>query len=272
MMHSGALLGEVEVATVDVETTGLAPEKGAEMVEIAVVKMKAGEIEDIWSSLIRIEGKMNSDAEEVHGISEEELRYAPRLEDVMSIFAHKVKGCIILAHNAPFDMGFINIALFKTIRRQLKSPVIDLLGISRYLQPYFVSHRLVDIAGVLNLPAENLHRATGDSLLTAKALTTYSDMYNLWNLPIYRLSQMSRTQPFIRGLDENIVEALNRRLVIRIAYEGKEGVIERDIMPISVKNRFFLEGFCFLRGRIRSFKLNCIKSLKPIEGIYNGEI
>jgi len=266
------LLAEVDIASIDVETTGLAPEAGSEMVEIAVVRMKAGVVDEIWSSLIKINGKMDEDARQVHGIGEDEIAHAPELKDIIDDFIERAKGSVILAHNAQFDLGFINMALYRIKKSQVNLPTIDLLGLSRYLQPYFPNHRLSNIAEILQLPRIDLHRASGDALLSTLVFTKYADTYNLWNLELSRLITISRATSKLSGIDRTLFDALNRRLILHIVYEGASGKSERDVMPVAVKNRAFLEAYCFMREKLLSFKLEGIKSIRILEGIHNGKI
>lgn len=261
------LLSELEFSAIDVETTGLSPEMGSEMVEIAIVKMKTGVVIEIWSSLIKITGKMDEGARQVHKISEEEISQAPELGDVLDDFTDKIKDNVILAHNAPFDLGFINMALYKHRRTQLNLPTIDLLCLSRYLQPYFPNHRLSNIAEILQVPRIDVHRAPGDALLTTLIFTKYADVYNLWNLPISNIMKIQRSTSKFSGISDIFIDALNRRLILHIVYEGASGTSERDVMPVAIKDRTFLEAYCFTRERLLSFKLEGIKSARVLEGI-----
>ncbi|MGQ9706158.1 MAG: exonuclease domain-containing protein [bacterium] len=261
------LLLELRFSAVDVETTGLSPEMGSEMVEIAVVKMKLGIIEEVWSSLIKIEGKMDEEAGQVHGISEKELTHAPELKDVIDDFIYKIRDSVILAHNAQFDLGFINMAIYLNKKKHINLPTIDLLGISRFLQPYFPNHRLSNIAEILNVPRIDVHRAAGDALLTSLIFTKYADIYNLWNISLSNILKFQKPSLKLSGIDNIYIDALNRRLILHIVYEGAGGLSERDVMPVAIKNKTFLEAYCFKREKLLSFKLDGIRSIDVIESI-----
>ena len=96
----------------DTETTGLYPKDGHRVVEIACV-----EIDDciptgrIFHRYLHPERDIDADAERVHGISLASLADAPKFETVVDEFLEFVGDCPLIAHNAPFDRGFINAEL-----------------------------------------------------------------------------------------------------------------------------------------------------------------
>ncbi|MET7132635.1 DNA polymerase III subunit epsilon [Cellulosimicrobium sp. MI9406] len=93
-------------AVVDVETTGLRPSRHDRIVEVAVVHVDAaGRVERTWSTLVNPERDLGPQV--VHGITAADVRHAPRFADVAGTLAGLLEGRVLVAHNAAFDLGFL---------------------------------------------------------------------------------------------------------------------------------------------------------------------
>jgi len=91
----------------DFETTGLSPLRGGRVIEIGAVAVEEGEICGEFHSLVNPGVPVPWAAQRVHGISAEMLEKEPRPEDAFSSFMGFVQGAVLVAHNAPFDLGFL---------------------------------------------------------------------------------------------------------------------------------------------------------------------
>ena len=157
----------------DVETTGLDPRRGHKIIEIAGIRIENGEIDETKSfvSLVNPERDIPWEARQVNKISDEAVRTAPGIEEVMPKFLDFAAGSILVAHNATFDMGFME------AEKQLCWGYVDLpeclctMRLSRALHPNEFGHSLDAVARRLNLTIPQArHRALPDVLLTAHAL------------------------------------------------------------------------------------------------------
>jgi len=143
----------------DIETTGLEPGLD-KIVEIGAVKFDKMGIIARFSALINPGMPMPKEAERVNNISDKMLRGKPLLEEVFPDFIRFIQGTMLVAHNAPFDLGFIRCqAPF------LANPVVDTLEISRELFPGFRSYSLQNLASALRIGTRNAHRAEDDARL-----------------------------------------------------------------------------------------------------------
>lgn len=154
----------------DTETTGLSPKEGHRIIEIGAVeiinKIRTGETFHVY---INPEVEISAGAFRVHGISNEFLSDKPKFDAVVSDFKDFIQDSKLIAHNAPFDMGFINHHL-----RQLKLPailddlVIDSLAIARRKYPG-QKNSLDALCSRLNVDSSNrvLHGALLDAELLA---------------------------------------------------------------------------------------------------------
>jgi len=96
----------------DTETTGLEPKEGHKIIEIGCVEVSHRQITNHhFHEYLQPDRKIDKEAMQVHGISNEMLKDKPRFADIVHIFMEFVQGAELLIHNAPFDVGFINYEL-----------------------------------------------------------------------------------------------------------------------------------------------------------------
>lgn len=118
----------------DTETTGLSPEDGHRLIEIGAVEMIEGGLTgNRFHVYINPERDVPAEAYRVHRISTEMLAGKPRFADdeVAPAFLAFVEGAELIAHNAPFDLGFVNFELEKAGLPRLRNPVIDTVPLAR---------------------------------------------------------------------------------------------------------------------------------------------
>lgn len=150
----------------DTETTGLEPAKGAEMIEIAAQKIRGREVIDEYVQLIKATKPIPPDAQRVHGISQADLDADGRpAKDVLPELVEFIGDAIIVAHNAPFDLGFINAALAQVGLTKLDNQTLDTVELARrYL--LLASYKLSNVAAYLKIPQPSAHRALVDVITT----------------------------------------------------------------------------------------------------------
>jgi DNA polymerase III subunit alpha, Gram-positive type len=156
-------IDEIEFVVLDLETTGFSPRTGDEIVEIGALKISGCEIVDTFQSLVNPRRPMNSHATAVNGITNNMLKNAPLIVEVLPRFLEFAGGAPFIIHNAAFDLPFI---AWKT--RELGLPansniVLDTLLLSRALNPGFQNHKLYTIIEKMNLQLQPAHRALADS-------------------------------------------------------------------------------------------------------------
>lgn len=153
-------LGQDMVA-VDVETTSLSPVTG-EVIEVGACLFSGGAVKARFQSLIRPKGEISQETFELTGIDPEKLREAPLAEEVYGGFLAFLGDHPLVAHNAPFDRGF----LLKTAQRlglPFKKTVLDTLALGRILNPDMKNHRLPDLAAKYGVKLDRHHRADTDA-------------------------------------------------------------------------------------------------------------
>ena len=156
----------------DLETTGLYADKGDCIIEIGAVKMKNGKIIDTFDTFVNPNVKLSSEIISITGITDEMLIDAPSEKDAVKSFINWVGEYPMVAHNAKFDISFINSAYSKYNLGVLNNTLIDTLGLSRYLESNERYHNLATLVIRYNIPwdEEKHHRANYDAEGTALIL------------------------------------------------------------------------------------------------------
>ncbi|WP_142505073.1 PolC-type DNA polymerase III [Melghirimyces algeriensis] len=153
----------------DVETTGLSAVHD-EIIELAAVKVKDGEIVDRFESFVNPHRNLTAMITELTGITDDMVKDAPDLPDVLPQFLQFTEGCVLVAHNARFDMGFLQEACRKTDRKPIHNPVIDTLELGRFLYPQMKNHRLNTLCKRFDIQLTQHHRAIYDAEATGYLL------------------------------------------------------------------------------------------------------
>lgn len=146
----------------DTETTGKYP-LSAEICEVAAVKWRGGQIIDTFHTLIKPSRPMDAEVIAIHGISNEMVQDAPSISAKIGEFHTFIQDCILIAHHAPFDLGFIAIEFESAGLELPKMPVLCSSLLSRKLFPESANHRLQTLIGFFNLPRGAAHRAHDDA-------------------------------------------------------------------------------------------------------------
>lgn len=169
----------------DVETTGLDPRRGHRIIEIAGIRIEDGMVDETktFISLVNPERLIPWEAKQVNKISDDDVRMAPGIEEVLPKFLEFAAGTILVAHNAAFDMGFL------TCEKEMCWGYIDLpeclctMRLSRTLFANEFGHSLDAVARRLNLTLPSArHRALPDVLLTAHALLKMIELGDLQHI------------------------------------------------------------------------------------------
>lgn len=155
-----------DFVVLDIETTGLNSEKD-KITEIGAVKIRNGKIIERFSSFVNPMVPIPSFIVKLTGITDEMVKDAPPIEAVLLEFIEFINGATLVAHNAPFDLGFIK-HYAKVIGEHIHNPVIDTLQLSRKMFPNLDKYRLNIVAKHLGVTLENHHRAVDDSKATAE--------------------------------------------------------------------------------------------------------
>lgn len=175
----------------DLETTGLDPKDGNSIIEIGAVRMRNNQIIDRFDELIDPKMELSEEITRITSITNDMLKGKDTEENVVKRFIEWVGNDILVAHNAKFDLSFINMACFKYNLGRFNFNVIDTLGLSRFLEPRERYHNLTVLMERYNIDwdEEKHHRADYDSEGTS--LILYEMLKKLKDKNINSLKDLS---------------------------------------------------------------------------------
>ncbi|MCD7735786.1 MAG: PolC-type DNA polymerase III, partial [Lachnospiraceae bacterium] len=150
----------------DLETTGFSPQNNR-IIEIGAVKVENGKITKRFSTFVNPEVPIPFRIEELTGINDNMVMDAPTIEKILPEFMEFCEGCVMVAHNASFDMSFI-----EENCRRLSVPCdktsVDTVAIARVLLPALNRFKLDTVAKAVGVSLEHHHRAVDDAGCTAE--------------------------------------------------------------------------------------------------------
>ena len=146
----------------DTETTGLDPASGR-IVEIGAVKFDRRGVIARYNVLINPEMPMPEEAGKVNGITDEMLKDKPLIADVFPDFFDFIGTGVLVAHNAPFDINYVNAELKRIGKSPLANKVVDTRIFAKEVFPGLSSYALQDLAVQFGITALEAHRAEDDA-------------------------------------------------------------------------------------------------------------
>jgi len=166
-------LSELAYTVFDTETTGLDPGAGDEIISIGALRIVNGRLleNEHFSRLVDPRRPVSQVSQQVHGITPQMLAGQPGIEQVLPAFHRFAEDTVLVAHNAAFDMRFLQLKEAATGVR-FEQPVLDTLLLSALVHPGHADaeHRLEAIADRLGVPVVARHTALGDAMVTGQVL------------------------------------------------------------------------------------------------------
>jgi DNA polymerase-3 subunit epsilon len=164
-------LSSLSFTVFDTETTGLNPSEGDEIVQIGAARIVNGKLlrQESFEQLVDPGRVISAASIPIHGITQEMVRGKPRIAEVLPAFHAFAQDTVLVAHNAAFDMKFLQLQEART-GIAFHQPVLDTLLLSAVVHPNQESHRLEAIAERFNITVLGRHTALGDAMVTAEVL------------------------------------------------------------------------------------------------------
>ena len=154
-----------EMVVFDIETTGLS-NRTCKIIEIGAVKIKAGQIIDKFNIFVDPGCPIPEEITKLTSITNEDVAGAPKEREALESFFAFVGDCLLIAHNANFDIGFIRVAAERQ-EIPFNNSYLDTLGLSRYVNPELKNHKLDTIVEHYNIGEFHHHRASDDAEVLA---------------------------------------------------------------------------------------------------------
>ncbi|MBZ0132596.1 MAG: exonuclease domain-containing protein [Rhodocyclaceae bacterium] len=163
------LLTELTYTVFDTETTGLEPSAGDEIIQIGATRIVNGRLlkSESIDQIIDPRRPLRPEGIPIHGITEDMVVGQPTIQQVLPVFHAFSEDTVLVAHNAAFDMRFLQLKEESTGIR-FRQPVLDTLLLSAVIHPNQESHKLEAICERLGINVIGRHTALGDAIVTGE--------------------------------------------------------------------------------------------------------
>lgn len=272
-------LRDLSFIAFDVETTGLSA-IACKLVELSAVRFNlTGTEMEIFSTLIDPECQIPPEVTRVHGITDEMVKGAPMIREVVPNFLEFIGNgdSVLLAHNAPFDVGFLRVALAKLGIEVPAHRVLDTLPMARCLVQGVSDYKLKTLVEHYEIADGDYHRALADShhvrhifnrMMAANPGISCLEDLNDFNCQSSLCDMDSFSEPTgeVKLHVNTIKAAIDTKQRLKLVYLGNGWVGSgRLITPLAVlenRGNHYLTAFCHNADAERTFRIDRIKSLK----------
>jgi DNA polymerase-3 subunit epsilon len=161
----------LDLVVVDVETTGFLPEEST-IIEIGAVRLSGGQVTGEFFTLVNPAAPVPDTITELTGITDAMVGRAAAAPDALAAFLAFASGCVLVAHNAPFDLGFLTAGCRAAGLAWPRAAVLDTAVLARLVlsQDQVPDCRLATLAEFFGTAAAPCHRALADAQATAEVL------------------------------------------------------------------------------------------------------
>ena len=271
MIPSDTTIDAIPLAVIDVETTGLSATGGDRICEIAVLRADPDGTETLVHSLVNPERLVSPGAAAVNGLSDAELAQAPLFADIADAVVDALRGAAFVAHNVPFDRGFLDSELRRIDAPPAVGPAVDTLALAR-THFRFPSNKLGMVARMLRVPVERAHRADSDvrtTLGVLRGMRPHLESQGVRTLADYvraSVGAQSQRGRFSPEAPPAIQAALISGDQVEINYRTASRMASRRIVrPLRLQGNYLI-AFCELRRDERTFRLDRIEGARLLRG------
>ncbi len=169
--HESAPLSQLTYVVFDTETTGLDPTGGDEIISIGGIRVVGSKLrrEEVYDQLVDPRRSIPLESLKIHEIFPEMLKGMPVIGEVLPTFHEFVEGAVLVAHNAAFDMRFLQLSEERA-GVTFDNAVLDTLLLSAVVHPAQEPHTLDAVAERFGIQVVGRHTALGDAIVTAEIL------------------------------------------------------------------------------------------------------
>jgi DNA polymerase-3 subunit epsilon len=272
-------LSETEFVAFDLETTGLFP-VADRIVEFGAVRFRLdGRELGTWEQLVDPERLIPPEVTDIHRITDAMVRGQPTLVQALPGFLDFLgpPDTVLLAHNAPFDLGFLAFAAAKTGHSLPSNPIIDTLDLARTCVCGVTSHRLEALAAYLGLATSVDHRALSDSRLVLALfrhlagrlgrIPTVGDLFRL-SPPLTAGDSGTHTIEPPAGYEDLAVAIAEKQSLVIVYDGGARRLANRRITPralLQSNGRQYLLAYCHAAKLEKTYRLDRIREVRPAE-------
>lgn len=168
-------LDELDVVVFDIETTGFKPEQGDEIISIGAIKMCGSFIQEdaVFYSLINTGKEISTEVVNLTGLTNEKLKEARHVGDVLIEFLKFAKDCTLVAHHANHERSFLQYTSNRVFHTPFKQRIVDTSFLYKIVEPHIQLSSLEDLCKHNAIPLIGRHHALEDAKMTAKLWSLY---------------------------------------------------------------------------------------------------
>ncbi len=270
-------LKDIILTAFDTETSGGYPVY-SDICEFAAVKWRGGKILETYQTLLKPRELMTDFIIGIHGISNEMVKDAPVISDKIQEIHKFLSDGFLVAHHAPFDLGFISYEFEKAALNLPIRPVFCTSLLSRALFPEPLNHKLQTLIEFFNIPKGTAHRALDDAKAclevalrciekkgwdeSVQSLLAVQGKEIIWNN--FSLNQLRESE-----MGRNLIAAMEKKSEVMIVY-GTDAKAEnfRPIRPKGIvrsPNGDFIFAFCEIDKIDKRFYMRRIQRVKLVD-------
>lgn len=270
-------LSELSSVVIDSETTGLYPNQGDEIIELAGIYIDGFSVQPnkSFQTLVNPRVPICENAFKIHGISDDELKKEPFIEDILPSFISFLDNRVVVGQNIAFDLSFLDKSMKKSGLVKFGNMILDTRWISKLLFPNVKSHNLDVIASRLKIKRpENRHRAMGDVLLTSDIYVRllqrcvqagYTKIGDI--IVAYENFEKGKfgDKEVYRILEECFFKNNSIDILYENQYQKHQSSMENHIRQVDIYHFSppYFVGYCHLRNTIRTFRVDRVIRVIP---------
>ncbi|WP_229683042.1 ATP-dependent DNA helicase DinG [Virgibacillus oceani] len=182
---------------IDLETTGHSPLKSDKIIEVGIVVIENNTISKEYSTFLNPNKTIPPFISNLTGIKNEDVSHAPTFEEEANTIVSMFENSYLIAHNVPFDLGFLNEELAAINEKKLTNPVIDTVELARILYPQAPSFKLGQLAEYIGINHDDPHRALSDAYVTAQLFIML--IKKLEKLPYESIDQLLKLEKALKS-------------------------------------------------------------------------
>lgn len=175
-----SVLKNPHFVVIDIETTGLSPDKGGRIIEIAAVRVLQGKIADTFHTLVNPQLRIPAKITGMTGITDQDVKDKPTIFHILPQLYQFIRDAVIVCHNVSFDWDRFLIAGFKQVGIHPNNPTFCTMKFFKKVLPGrgrggYTLDKMCDILGVT---LQNHHQALDDTTSTAKCLISFIQTFS----------------------------------------------------------------------------------------------
>ncbi len=263
---------DAPTAVLDFETTGLSVASGDRVCEVAVLRGRpGGGRRKKYTQLLDPQREMPALAQQIHGLSDDQLRGQPTFEQVLPKLAEMLEGAVLVAHNAAFDVGFLRAECHMAgVAVPQHGPVVCTLALSRHLYG-FSKCSLEALARRTETPQPSAHRALADTVTTMKVYRSLLEgLGGAGERPptvgelLEKATLLAKGAPGRRAIAHRIRRAAKDNETLLLDYTDRQGpgpLTMRRSVTIEKADLPYFDGLCHSTGESRTFHVRRVQRI-----------